>query len=279
MTSKESGETEDKELLERYRRASGGAASAPSDAVRAAILAESRRVAEQLARQASNAKQESQSSFDTSRPAANDSRWKITAFGTLGAALLAALLITPRYWETLPARKESAAAPAAAKAEAIVPTAPSDALQNVVVTGGRRRQADAQAEVVRKPAPGSPGDLRLSNAPSRDAVAAYSGREAADRMFKRAQIPATLQSAAESGDLLQATALLDKGATIDARDADGRTPLMLAVGQGRLEIVRLLLRRGADPNATDKSGKRPLQAAAGQNFDAIAELLRGAGAH
>ncbi len=38
--------------------------------------------------------------FDASRPAANDSRWKITAFGTAGAAILAALLFAPRYWES-----------------------------------------------------------------------------------------------------------------------------------------------------------------------------------
>jgi hypothetical protein len=43
MTSKES--QQDKELLERYRRASGTEAAAPSEAVRAAILAEGRRVA------------------------------------------------------------------------------------------------------------------------------------------------------------------------------------------------------------------------------------------
>ena len=50
MTSKESAQ--DKELLERYRRASDTEAAAPSEAVRAAILAKSRRVAELRAQQA-----------------------------------------------------------------------------------------------------------------------------------------------------------------------------------------------------------------------------------
>ena len=80
MTSKDSAQ--DKELLERYRRASGTEAAAPSEAVRAAILAESRRVAELRAQEAREQR------IDASRPAANDSRWKITAFGTAGAALI-----------------------------------------------------------------------------------------------------------------------------------------------------------------------------------------------
>ena len=65
-------DTRDEELLARYRRASEDAAG-PSDAVRAAILAESRRVAAELAKQAPPP------TFDVSRPAANDSRWKIPA--------------------------------------------------------------------------------------------------------------------------------------------------------------------------------------------------------
>jgi len=64
--------------------------------VRAAILAESRRVAELRAQEAREQR------IDASRPAANDSRWKITAFGTAGAALVAALLFAPRLWESAP---------------------------------------------------------------------------------------------------------------------------------------------------------------------------------
>jgi hypothetical protein len=120
MTSKDSAE--DQELLNRYRRASDTDAAAPSDAVRSAILAESRRVADELAKEAP------QHSFDVSRPAANDSRWKITAFGTAGAALLAALLIAPRYWESLPPaqqRTAGATAPTSARAPTAAPAAES----------------------------------------------------------------------------------------------------------------------------------------------------------
>lgn len=312
MTLKENGEAEDRELLERYRRASDADTAVPSDAVRAAILAESRRVAGELA------KKDPQRVFDESRPAANDSRWKIPAFGTLGAALLAALLIAPRYWQTAPESKLSTAqnyapAPAAApvpapatsaapKAESPARPAVSDALQDVVVTGARRRTAEAQTPIAAMSAPLPAKDLPLDNPAPPTAAASSaapsvapleeSSRTAVSARFAdsagndsgilpghpSAPIPARLQSAAKAGDLSQANALLDRGAVVDTRDAKGRTPLMLAIAQGRLDVVRLLLQRGANPNIADNSGKTALQLATDQNLTDIAALLRDAGA-
>ena len=169
MTSKDNAQ--DEELLARYRRASDTDAAAPSESVRSAILAESRRAAEQLEKKAP------QHPFDVSRPAANDARWKITAFGTVGAALLAALLIAPRFWENqratevdktevssvpaaAPAAKTASAdpaapAPAAApppaaspapKLESISPSSPNESLQEVVVTQADRKASKLSAE-------------------------------------------------------------------------------------------------------------------------------------
>jgi ankyrin repeat protein len=56
-------------------------------------------------------------------------------------------------------------------------------------------------------------------------------------------------------------ALLDHGATIDARDAKGQTPLRRAVNCRQLPIVRLLVQRGANPGAPDRHGVTPLDAA------------------
>ena len=48
-----------------------------------------------------------------------------------------------------------------------------------------------------------------------------------------------------------ASALVDNGADVNARDARGWTPLMWAGANGRAEIVRLLLALGADVNVRD----------------------------
>ena len=90
--------------------------------------------------------------------------------------------------------------------------------------------------------------------------------------------PLNLQSASAAGDLAQTTMLLDQGAAVDARDPLGRTPLLLAVAQNRLEVVRLLLARGADPNVADNAGLTPLQQAKNKDLRDVAALLEQAGA-
>ena len=67
MTSQEPDPIE-AALLERYRKASSAESLEPTEAVRAAILAEGRRIAEQ------RAAAPPLRSFDTSRPAANQSQ-------------------------------------------------------------------------------------------------------------------------------------------------------------------------------------------------------------
>jgi hypothetical protein len=278
----------DKELLERYKRASDTEPAAPSDAVRAAILAEGRRVAEQRAKSAS------QQPFDVSRRAANDSRWKITAFGTASAALVAALLFAPHLWENArgPALQTSSAPVAASNAPSAPPvsappvSAPESNDELVDRTASAKAapkaeslkplQQDRQASLAElAPAEQSQAEKKSAQAlvgpaPSTAAGAPTAGYAQSDVSANRAR-SARAKAAEPSG--------LDQGAALNERDQLGRTPLMLAVIDGRRDVVRLLLDRGADPNAADDSGRTPLQMARQANLREIAALLERSGAH
>jgi hypothetical protein len=327
-----SNDNQDEELLERYRRASDAQAAAPSDAVRAAILAEGRRAAEQHAKDARGRP------IDSSQPAANGSRWKLPVFGTAGAALVAALLFAPRLWHAPPTPPASSATVAtsaekAAPSAAVSPDsrAPSqESVQEQVMPQTARGTSTASAQKRRTdspwppqnpkaeaftPSPGVPAektpppefaaasppvqpppaadaiagapavppvsaDARLAaNSPAATVAQLASSMNAGRLAHTRSGTqPAALQSAAAAGDIVQTTALLDKGAPLNERDDQGRTPLMLAVMQNRPDIVQLLLDRGADPNIVDSIGRSPLQQAQQAKLPEIAAMLQRAGA-
>jgi ankyrin repeat protein len=89
-----------------------------------------------------------------------------------------------------------------------------------------------------------------------------------------------LFSAVESGDLSVVRQVLDRGADIEARNAEGLTPLMVAAKAGRAEVVRELLQRGAQVNArVGCYGITALTLAGTRDSDSeIAALLLQAGA-
>lgn len=79
----------------------------------------------------------------------------------------------------------------------------------------------------------------------------------------------TQRSGAGSGQLNDvfgeiAQALIEHGATIDARDQSGATPVIWAARDGRTSVVRVLLKNGASVDAKDKAGETALIAAACQ---------------
>jgi ankyrin repeat protein len=58
------------------------------------------------------------------------------------------------------------------------------------------------------------------------------------------------------------SAILDNGASLEARDVEGATPLIRAAGFGNTEVVQVLLERGANVEARSNNGETALMAAA-----------------
>jgi ankyrin repeat protein len=84
--------------------------------------------------------------------------------------------------------------------------------------------------------------------------------------------------AAENGDRVAVSRLLDEGASIDTRGVDGTTALHWAVRADRIDAVRLLLESGADAGAADRYGVTPLYLAAENGNAAVIAALLDAGA-
>jgi ankyrin repeat protein len=67
--------------------------------------------------------------------------------------------------------------------------------------------------------------------------------------------------------------LLEKGAELESKDNNGRTPLSYAAGKGREAVVKLLLEKGAELESMDKYCRLPLSYAAEQGHKAVVNLL------
>jgi ankyrin repeat protein len=107
-----------------------------------------------------------------------------------------------------------------------------------------------------------------------------------------------LHKAAATGDVETVRALVAAGANLDARDAHGRTALMVAAhfghhaaaqalieaivlgngGARHIATVDALVTAGADVNLADGRGIRPLSLARERGYDDIVRILEAAGA-
>jgi ankyrin repeat protein len=90
-------------------------------------------------------------------------------------------------------------------------------------------------------------------------------------------IAADLVKAIRNADAQVVRQLLDNGADVNARDAEGNTPLILASFYASPECVALLIEKGADVNAANKAGATALIRAA-TSYEK-ANLLVAAGAN
>ncbi|MBC7727635.1 MAG: ankyrin repeat domain-containing protein, partial [Microbacteriaceae bacterium] len=70
--------------------------------------------------------------------------------------------------------------------------------------------------------------------------------------------------------------LLARGARVDVRSPNGRTPLMMAAGYGTEGAARQLLQKGADPRLKSDQGLSAADFAAKAGRDVLARQLQAA---
>jgi bla regulator protein BlaR1 len=101
-------------------------------------------------------------------------------------------------------------------------------------------------------------------------------RTVGKRLISR--IDRALVEAVDEGDIEDVRALLESGASINARvDGDG-SPLIAAARNGNMTLVRFLLDRGADPDMGVEGDGNPLIMAAREGHVSIVQLLLEKGA-
>jgi hypothetical protein len=230
-----------------YRRASAQIADEPSEAARAAILAQAGRVAED--RRARSALPDSRHELRPSlraRARLRRPRVMTTLFGGMAAALLAGLLVIPYL------RSHQEPQPIADTATSTAPVA--------------QTAPAARTARIARIAPSAPAEYAAPAAPE---VAPQAPIVA----------PARAPSSDASTVTAQAATPMQGAPLLGARDALGHTALIRAVAADELATVDALLAAGADPNAADADGETPLQLALAMKAESIAVRLRAAGAH
>jgi hypothetical protein len=93
-----------------------------------------------------------------------------------------------------------------------------------------------------------------------------------------AQGATPLVAAAQSGSAESVRSLLAAGADVNATAADGRTPLIAAAQSGNVEVVRMLISAGAALNAATRGTGTAVEAAERSGNKQVAALLLAAGA-
>lgn len=242
----------------------------------------------------------------TNRPAANQSRWKISLLASIALAGITGLLVLQFERGSVEekelalgqpvARRESAvpAAPTAAPAPPAKPSPKSPPAKPPTQPADRKARAIAKSIPSAGPAPASAPALADStfaeNAPQAARAPATMANAAPAARSSGLMAPASsaareknkfdvsggqpaLVVAASAGDTDEMERLLAQGAALNAADATGRTALMAAVINGHTAAVEKLLARGASRTLTDREGLNALQHAQRLSLGRMVDLL------
>ena len=93
-----------------------------------------------------------------------------------------------------------------------------------------------------------------------------------------AQANYQLSRAVDRNELIAVKTLIEAGADVNAKSAEGFTALHVAAEHGRIGVMETLLKAGADVNATDNDRDTPLHLATSQDQAGAVEALLKAGA-
>ena len=88
-----------------------------------------------------------------------------------------------------------------------------------------------------------------------------------------------LHKFSQEGNAKVVEALIEAGANVNTKDADGSSPLHESAREGHVEVVGALVRAGADVNPKDKNGIIPLQCCAEHGQSDVAGVLINSGAN
>jgi hypothetical protein len=288
------------EVDDLYRQASALDPGRPGEAVRRRVLEHATQLASERANRPASGRARAEA-VPRCAP-----RWRRPAavFGTFAAAAIAALMIAPRFLmsPTAPLSRP----PVATVLQAERREGRLSAHELGVPVPEEVAAAPQLVPPSPEPVPAAPAQpaSRPSHPPLALAPAAKSTQASSDSMNAPREVPGptvaaarraaaasppapaanvidagtAFRHAAESGDLRTLDRLLAGQSDINARDAAGRTPLMLAILHGQTEVVSALLAYGADPNAEDARGTTPLEAARASGRPAIVAALQRYGA-
>jgi ankyrin repeat protein len=88
----------------------------------------------------------------------------------------------------------------------------------------------------------------------------------------------TIHEAAANGNLAEVKSHLQKGVDVNAKNAQGATPLVSAAMNGHKDVAELLIAKGGDVKAKDKDGWTPLHWAVRKGQRDLVELFLAKGA-